>query len=698
MGTVRLGSVRVRMMAGALAGLLASCADAPSPTSEARVAYAEIVAEEDARGEAGLDRVHAHLESDDPVVRGKAVRALGRLEEAERIGRIEGMLDDPDAVVRIAAAGAMAQSVYGRDPGDVLPALAGRVGSETDPAVLGALAVHLGRLAFGSSAQREAAATAIEGIARKAELEDDAGLAARLGLARGIEALARGGGTDGSLSAELVAAATELSTTASTAADPLTAARVRRLATAALIHTNALTAAHATALFQDEDRGVRRQAMIWATRDGTDAGAMIRTGLRDPDPRVRVEAIRAYDRWIRLGAEGCRGILAAVGDPDPHVAATALGLAAEPCPERELELQRQVLATRVRQLEEEGDGWRLQSRALYAVAGIAPDGAGEEIRRYARHGNPFVRAWAARAAGRAGEVEVLNGLSGDEDPNVREAALQGLGAGVGGGGVDHYLSALESEDPQLVMNATRLLLEHAAAETFVSALLAPLARFTAARRETERDVRVALLEGIGEVGGFPSDDLTPYLTDFDPVVADLAAALLTESTGSVHEAAPQRLPRTPPPDAARIATLAGSQVVLHMAGLGEIVIQLRPDLAATNADRFARLAREGYFDGLTFHRVVPNFVIQGGSPHANEYMGDGLYSRDEISDHPHWRGTVGLSTRGRDTGDAQIFINLVDNVRLDFNYTIYGEVVEGMEIVDAVQEGGVIERAEVVAR
>ena len=698
MGTVWMGSVRVRgrvhggLVAGALAGLVASCAGDPLPPADAQAAYADIVAEEDARGEAGLDRVHAHLESDDPGVRAMAVRALGRLEEAERIGRIEAMLDDPDPGVRIAAAAAVAQSVYGRNPGDALPALAARVGSEADPAVLGALATNLGRLAFESSAQREEAGEAIADIARRvAGPGDDGGLAARLGLARGIEAFARGGGAEGSLPAELVAAATELSTTAPTAADSLASARVRRVATAALIHTNQLAADHAAALFQDEDRGVRRQAMIWATRDRTDAGAMIRTGLRDPDPHVRVEAIRAYDRWIRPGAEGCRGILAAAGDPDPHVAATALGPAAEPCPERELELQRQVLATLVR--EEEGDGWRTPARALYAVAGIAPDGAGEGIRRFARHGNPFARAWAARAAGRAGEVEVLEGLSGDEDPNVREAALQGLGAVVGGGGVNHYLAALASEDPQLVMNATRLLLDHAAAETSVSALLAPLARFTAAGRETERDVRIVLLEGIGDVGGFSSDDVTPYLADFDPVVADLAAALLTSSTGSVHEAAPRRLPRTPPPAAARIATLAGSRVVLHMAGLGEIAIRLRPDLAATNADRFARLAHEGYFDGLTFHRVVPNFVIQGGSPHANEYMGDGPYSRDEISDHPHWRGTVGLSTRGRDTGDAQIFINLVDNVRLDFNYTIYGEVVEGMEIVDAVQEGAVIERA-----
>ena len=708
MGTVWLGSVRMKgcemrvqrgLLTAALAAFFTSCAEAPPPAPDAWAAYAEIVAEEDARGEAGLERVHAHLTSDDPQVRAMAVRALGRLEDPGQLGRIEAMLDDAEAAVRIAAAAAVAQAVLGRDPGDALPVLAAQVEREGDPAVLGALATNLGRLAFVSGAQREGAGEAIVGVALRVEgLGDDPGLAARLGLARGIEAFARGGAADGSLSAELVATAAELSTTAPTAADPLAAARVRRLATTALIHTSQLAPDHAAALMQDEDWGLRRQVMIRATRDGTGAGAMIRTGLVDPDPHVRVEALRAYNRWIRPGSEGCRGILAAIGDHDPHVAATALGLATQPCPERELELQRQVLATRVRELEEQGEDWRTPAQALNAVAGIAPDRAGEEIRRFLRHGNPFVRAWAARAAGQAGEVEVLNELSGDDDPNVREAALQGLGAVVGGGGRDQYLAALESDDPQLVMNASRLLVEHARSETFVAALLAPLARFTAARRETERDVRVALLEGIGTAGGFSSDDLTPYLTDFDPVVAGLAAALLTESTGTVHEAAPERLPRTPPPDAARIAELAGSHVRLRMAGLGDIVIALRPDLAATNADRFARLARDGYFDGLTFHRVVPNFVIQGGSPHANEYMGDGPYSRDEISDHPHWRGTVGLSTRGRDTGDAQIFINLVDNVRLDFNYTIYGVVVEGMEIVDAVQEGAVIERAEVITR
>ena len=131
-----------------------------------------------------------------------------------------------------------------------------------------------------------------------------------------------------------------------------------------------------------------------------------------------------------------------------------------------------------------------------------------------------------------------------------------------------------------------------------------------------------------------------------------------------------------------------------MAGRGSFDIALDVDFAPLTAVRIARRAGEGYYDGLTFHRVAANFVIQGGSPGANEYAGDALYMRDEVG--VHRRGTVGISTRGRDTGDAQIFVNLVDSPRLDHQYTVFGTVVAGMDVVDGVLEGDVIERIEVV--
>jgi len=130
---------------------------------------------------------------------------------------------------------------------------------------------------------------------------------------------------------------------------------------------------------------------------------------------------------------------------------------------------------------------------------------------------------------------------------------------------------------------------------------------------------------------------------------------------------------------------------------GDIVLELYPKDAPKTVENFVKLIKDGYYDGLAFHRYVPNFVIQGGSPGANEYVGDGPYMRDEVGPVSHERGTLGISTRGRDTGDAQIFVNLVDNLRLDFNYTVWGRVVEGMDVVDRIAEGDVMRRVEVLS-
>jgi len=132
-------------------------------------------------------------------------------------------------------------------------------------------------------------------------------------------------------------------------------------------------------------------------------------------------------------------------------------------------------------------------------------------------------------------------------------------------------------------------------------------------------------------------------------------------------------------------------VVLSYAG--KFVLDMDWPAAPMTVDRFLKLAtKDHYYDGLTFHRVVPNFVIQGGSPGANEYAGHKEFMRDEIfPQRSHVRGTVGLSTRGRNTGDAQFFVNLVDNPRLDLDYTIFATVRDAdMTAIDKIEEGAEI--------
>ena len=122
-------------------------------------------------------------------------------------------------------------------------------------------------------------------------------------------------------------------------------------------------------------------------------------------------------------------------------------------------------------------------------------------------------------------------------------------------------------------------------------------------------------------------------------------------------------------------------------------MRLYPEFAPTAVARFVAQVNSGEWNGRTFHRVEPGFVVQGGSSAANEYAGAADFSRDEFSSLSHVRGTVGISTRGPDTGDGQIFINLVDNSRLDFAYTVIASITGDPASIDDIIEGAVIDSA-----
>ncbi|MDH3223647.1 MAG: peptidylprolyl isomerase, partial [Gemmatimonadota bacterium] len=530
-------------------------------------------------------------------------------------------------------------------------------------------------------------------VAEKLAGMEDASLQGRLGLARGLETLLRlRNHTAPSLQTGRQLAGPLWNTRVE--GHERTSGRIRTLALSSLAASGGLDEAILEAATRDPEPEVRRVAYGAILQAGTAYRTLVPSGLSDPSHRVRVAALAAWDRWLRP-AEGCGAAREMAGDPNPHVALAALDLLARPCPD--IQAQRAFLSNLATL---DSVAWHAPAHALVALAGLAPEQVRERLTAFRQHPSPFARAWAARAAAEAADVTTLEVLAMDADANVRTAALTGLRR-IGARRPALFLDALDSTDPQLVMTASSVLSGNDPED--VSRALDALARFTARRLETERDVRIALLDVLEGSPHVSADQLRPYLEDFDPEVARRAAALMRQG-GVEASPSPEPGPATSTPNAQRLTSLARSLVVLEMGLQGEatprglVSIALRPDLAATNADRFARLVEDGALDGLTFHRVVPNFVIQGGSPGANEYAGHGAYSRDEISSEGHWRGTVGVSTRGRDTGDAQIFVNLIDNTRLDFNYTILGAVVEGMEVVDALPEGAVIRRGRLQRR
>jgi len=123
---------------------------------------------------------------------------------------------------------------------------------------------------------------------------------------------------------------------------------------------------------------------------------------------------------------------------------------------------------------------------------------------------------------------------------------------------------------------------------------------------------------------------------------------------------------------------------------GDIVMDLDPRLAPNTVNNFVALAREGFYDGLTFHRVVPEFVIQGGCPIGNGTGGPGYKFGDEPVQGNYRKGSVAMANAGPDTNGSQFFICLEDQPGLPKQYNLFGYTVSGMDVVSSVKVGDVM--------
>jgi cyclophilin family peptidyl-prolyl cis-trans isomerase len=124
---------------------------------------------------------------------------------------------------------------------------------------------------------------------------------------------------------------------------------------------------------------------------------------------------------------------------------------------------------------------------------------------------------------------------------------------------------------------------------------------------------------------------------------------------------------------------------------GDIHLELNPAEAPMTVNNFVALARDGYYDGVTFHRVVPRFVIQGGDPAGTGSGGPGYQFQDEAVNRPYKAGTVAMANAGPNTNGSQFFICLEDQPGLPPNYTIFGDTVAGMDVVSNIRVGDVMQ-------
>lgn len=615
----------------------------------------------------------------DSIVQRAAVRAMGRLERVELMAQIAPRLEASAVTVRIEAANAIAQAAYRTEGIDALGLLTRRLGQEQDPQVRGALLGAMGRLrlgAAGSPPARDAQALLT------GELERDG---AHLGGAlRGAWDLLRRQGRAASADPRLVSALRRRLAGMPAAGD-------RRLALMALSAGNAVDSAVVATAFADPDPQVRRLAVLAARTGQGTAGRnrVFMAALNDPETMVRVEAVRGWAVHGRT-SEGCEPLIAATRDASVTVqllAIEALGAGCGPmaAPRDLLEsISREPLTAMA---------WHRPVRALAALATADSARARLRLGTFATHAIWWVRMHAAGVAQRLEDRATLRGLLEDPEDNVREAALRGLVALEGRQADREAVAQLARADYQLVLTAAQALQGSALGPDVARASLAAFVRLSVDQVETSRDPRLALLDRVSEFGTpAMAPTLRPALRDIDPVVASRAAEILTQLTEEPAAAEPSTPAPRPLPTVRELRAMTSATLVF--ADGTRLALALRPLEAPGSVARFVAMARAGWFNGLTLHRVVPNFVLQGGSPGANEYHGGSDFSRDEVGGS-HRRGTVGISTRGRDTGDGQLFINLVDNLNLDHEYTVIGEIVGDLGVIDLVREGAVIRRVEI---
>lgn len=619
------------------------------------------------------------LNDDDAAIRARAALAFGSVRSPTGAPALYPLLEDPDPSVRAFAAFGIGQS------GQVLsiPVLIDALHREAEPAVLIQLMDALGRVgdrpALGALMSREL----------PAGLEASRAIAvARFGM-RGVHDLAA---VDW-LARQLQEPDARLRQSA--------AYYFARISEPSPWRDHSPAVVDAAQRLSVDDPAQLHLATALGRLAAVEHEPLVVRLLRgSSDWRIRANAARALGEW--RSAQGTAALLGALDDAAHHVAVAAAGaLARGALAEDQLDLLEAWLATRP-------DEWQVWSAFLPALVaagrlGVVEDLLGRDLPVAARAA--VVRALGAGAG--EGERRLLAKATTHPEPRVAAAAVEALRARWGrepdrAAVADMYLRAFSG-----ALRRGHGAVVHAAAPALADTTFLRMGAGEALRavyHELSTTGNVGAKEAIIRAHAATRDTAA---LDFlvgqavearHPVLRQASVETLTARFGEGFHfttlgGSP---PRFAPLDWAYLRSLGERPRLVLETTRGTILLELFTEWAPATVQAITRFAREGRYDGIPFHRVVPNFVIQGGDVGSGDgFGGPGFFLPSEFTPIPYLTGMLGMASLGPDTEGSQFFITHSEQPHLDGNYTVFGRVTGGQSVVDAIRAEDRVVRARV---
>jgi len=644
----------------------------PSDDLLTRPALQTVVAAQiDRDGEALRDRLNA----DDADVRARAAFALASVQDTSAIPGLLSLLRESIPFVQIDAALALGQM----PPASVPDApLLRTLGFTRDAQVQRRLIEALGKTGTDSSLRRLVRL-------RPPQAAELALAVARYGM-RGV--------TDSTATRWLLERLR--------ADDPWT----RRNAAYALGRVEALAAGRADTIravlndtAPDDPAAMHLLRALGTTGDAADAPRLADWLRTAPDWRTRVEAARGLSA-LSPADESRSALVAALNDGHPLVARTAAETLAglDWSPNR-------VSAIGV-WLDAHPGQWRVAAPLL---RGLARNGRSERVlntvSRWRAERSPVAYAAGLPALApldRPRADSLLDDALRHDDVRVVAAGVQALTArwertrpSTAKATFERLSTVVRRGDPALLYHAAPALADSAFAPRGAADTLTATYRTLSTPDDLEGMTTV--LEALGTLGGPTAETtLRDALDHPHHAVRNAAAQGLSAATDSTVTAAAKPLPETPSIDWGALQTLGPHPRLVLETNRGTVTIALDTEQAPQTVQAITRFAQEGRYDGVPFHRVVPNFVVQGGDfARQDGFGGPGVFLRTEATRIGHRRGTVGMASAGTDTEGSQFFIPHSMQPHLDGSYTAFGQVTDGMDVVDRLRVDDRIESARV---